>query len=227
LKCGCCGANFSMCSTSSYGCATNLNRGHAACANKLRVPRRFVEGRLIEAIRGDLLSKEAVDAFIKEIAILFRQAELDTQPQHKAMERQLVEAEKSIANIMTAIKAGIITASTKAELEKAEATRIEAETALKAGASTTKELPTLLPRATERYKALVKDLGNTLQRDVAQARHHLKTLLGSINLMPQPEGHLVAELRHDRESIARLTYGNDWKILLVAGAGFEPAAFRL
>jgi site-specific DNA recombinase len=227
LKCGCCGANFSMCSTSSYGCATNLNRGHAACSNKLRVPRRFLEGRLIEAIRGDLLSKEAVDAFIKETAILLRQAELDVQPQHKAMERQLVEAERSIANIMAAIKAGIITTSTKAELEKAEAARSEAEATLKAKASATKELPCLLPRAAERYRALVKDLGSTLQRDVAQARHHLKTLLGTINLVPQPEGHLVAELRHNREGIAHLTYGNDWKILLVAGAGFEPAAFRL
>jgi hypothetical protein len=90
-----------------------------------------------------------------------------------------------------------------------------------------KALPSLLLRATERYKALVKDLGSTLQRDVAQARHHLKTLLGTINLVPQPEGHLVAKLRHNREGIAHLTYGNDCKIILVAGAGFEPAAFRL
>ena len=60
-----------------------------------------------------------------------------------------------------------------------------------------------------------------------QARQHLKTLVGPIKLQPRPEGYLEAELTQNVEGLLQLTHGNAMYIRLVAGAGFEPAAFRL
>ncbi len=58
LKCDCCGANFSMCSTTSYGCASNLNGGDSVCSNRLRIPRHLLEEQVIQAIQNELLSEE-------------------------------------------------------------------------------------------------------------------------------------------------------------------------
>lgn len=226
LKCGCCGANFSMQGSYSYGCAANVSRGETVCANKLRVPRRFLEDRLIEAVRANLYSEKAIELFIAETAVLLKQAEKDGQPDQVALKRQLADAQKTIDNIMMAIKAGIFSSTTKAELEKAELAKTQAEEAIKDIAKPTQSLPDLLPKAAERYKTLVADLVNVLQRDVVKARQLLKTLLGNIILMPTTEGYLQAKLTNSFE-VVRLTLRNSNYIRLVAGAGFEPAAFRL
>ena len=47
--------------------STNLNRGDAACDNRLRVPRKILEGGLLDIIRKDLLSEEAIDIFMADI----------------------------------------------------------------------------------------------------------------------------------------------------------------
>ena len=165
LKCGCCGANFTIYGAYTYACASNINRGEVVCSNGLRVPRQFVEKRLIEAIRGNLFSEEAVETFVKETAALLKQIQAESQPNQEAFKRQLARAEKDIANIMAAIKAGIITPTTKTELQKAEADKAGAEQALKLEATPTEKLPDLLPRAIERYKSFLNDLGEVLHRD--------------------------------------------------------------
>jgi hypothetical protein len=40
LKCDECGGNFVVCSSTSYGCTSNLNGGKSACANGHRLPRK-------------------------------------------------------------------------------------------------------------------------------------------------------------------------------------------
>ena len=90
-----------------------------------------------------------------------------------------------------------------------------------------KVLPGSLPRTSERYKTLVHDLGKTLERDVAQSRQYLKTLVGSIKLGPKPEGYLEAELTQSHEGLFQLTHGNVMYIRMVAGTGFEPVTFGL
>jgi hypothetical protein len=56
-----------------------------------------------------------------------------------------------IANIMTAIKAGILTATTKAELEKAESERDRLHQTVETATAQADKVVTLLPRAKERY----------------------------------------------------------------------------
>ena len=227
VQCGCCGAAYTVYSTTSYACATNINRGDAACANRLRIPRKLLEGSLLTIIQKELLSEEAIDVFIRETSLALTERESIPQAEQEAHIRKVEKAEKEIANIMKAIQAGIITPTTKDMLQKAEAEHEQAKRELAANTQAANAITTVLPNMAERYRAMVCSLGKTLYADVGQARECLKALMGQIRLLPTPNGCLEAELRHNTEGFIKLALGDALKVRMVAGAGFEPAAFRL
>lgn len=62
-----------------------------------------------------------------------------------------------------------------------------------------------LPDAAKRYRKILADLRGTLQTDISPARQCLKTLLGSVRLVPSASGdHLEAELHHNPEGFLSL-----------------------
>jgi hypothetical protein len=71
----------------------------------------------------------------------------------------------------------------------------------------------------------INNLTDSLQRDVASARHRLKQLLGEIALFPSGN-YLETEISGNYADL--LALGNPKvKLNLVAGAGFEPTTFGL
>jgi hypothetical protein len=131
------------------------------------------------------------------------------------------KAEQEIANIMTAIKAGILTASTKLELEKAEADRATLQQAIQASTANTNKVATLLPRPKERFGAVVRDLGRTLgKKPVAQARDQVRNLVGEIRLVPMTDGYLEAVFTGGYEGLLKLAVGGKLNNV-VAGEGFN------
>ena len=102
--------------------------------------------------------------------------------------------EQEIANIMKAIKAGIFTVSTKAELERGEVERTRLQEAIKGTTAKADKVVTLLPGVHVRYEVLVQDLGGLSRRNVAQAREHVRELVGEIRLGANCGRYLVAEM---------------------------------
>jgi hypothetical protein len=227
MQCGCCGAAYTVYSTTSYACATNINRGDAACANRLRIPRKLLEGTLLNIIQQELLSEEAMELFIHETSLALKEREAIPQAEHEAQKRKVQETEKQIANIMKAIQAGIITPTTKDALQKAEAEHERAKQELQANTQATNAITTILPNMAGRYREMVCSLGQTLYADVGQARECLKALMGQIRLLPTPNGYLEAELRHNTEGFVKFALGDAFKARMVAGARFELTTFRL
>lgn len=177
LKCGVCGANYKVYSSTSYDCGLNLDGGHTACPNRFRLPRKVAEARLLDVLKGELFSKEACDLFVKETTRFLQQQAARSAPDLKRAERDIEAANKEIENIMAAIRAGIITASTKAGLEAAEAAeagkaRAEAQLRLtEATSADTKaamKVATMLPRALDRYRT--DHAGRPFGRAGAQCR---------------------------------------------------------
>jgi site-specific DNA recombinase len=228
LKCACCGANYVICGSYAYGCAANVNGGDAACSNRLRVTRRLVELRLLDAIREDLFSQEAIQVFITEAGRLLREATAKHKPEREHARAELAAAEREIENLINAIRTGLDTPSVRAALNASEAEKLRLQKLLAADTSTGDKVAGFLPQAVERYHALVNDLPNTLARDIGRARAQLRTLLGDIKLNPAGD-HLEAELCGSFEGLMTLTASNAArvKVKMVAGAGFEPATFRL
>jgi site-specific DNA recombinase len=232
LKCGLCGANYKVYSSTSYGCGLNIDGGHTACSNRFRLPRKVAETRLLDVLKGELFNEEACALFVQETSRLLREHAAGTAPDLKRAERDVEVANKEIENIMAAIRAGIITTSTKTALEAAEARKSQAEgvlsSATAADSKAANKVVAMLPRALDRYRTMLGDLAGVLGRDVDRARAQLRQLLGDIRLHPAGRG-LEAEISADWFGALSLA-GTDparLKVLMVAGAGFEPTTLGL
>lgn len=187
LKCAVCESNFVMQSYYQYGCAGHKDRGLTVCHNSLRVSRTLVEDKILAGLQRDLFTPEGLDIFIKETTRLLTERRRERKPDPS----QLLKVEKEIANITKAIKAGILTPTTKSELEKAEAERARLQ---RASEETSDAIITMLPRAKERYQALIGKIGELSLKHLPQAREQVRALVGEIWLKPSSEGHLEATL---------------------------------
>jgi hypothetical protein len=154
-------------------------------------------------------------------------AQADRARAHAQDRARLAEVEKEIANIMAAIRAGIITPTTKAALEEAEAER--AKLKAEAGAPAFMVNSAIrLANARELYRELVDDLADTLRDHVSAARMQISALVGSeIKLHPIEGGYLEAELAGDYGGLLALinerpdAEAGAAKSSLVAGARYE------
>ncbi|HVN46914.1 MAG TPA: recombinase family protein [Steroidobacteraceae bacterium] len=189
LRCATCGASYAMADGRYYACASNLNGGAAACSNARRVKRVILEERVIGSLRDALLTPGRIERFRRGMARGGALQERALAAAAAEREHRLARAERAVANLLTAIKAGILTPSTRAELLAAEAEREAARR------EPPPQVPTLrfLPDAVARYKRLVEDLPATLGRDPDRAREILRGLLGEVRLVPEKTG-LFAEI---------------------------------
>ena len=212
LKCGNCSGNYNMVNKSHYGCARHKDRGKSVCSNHLTVSREVIEERLLAGIKNVLLSEKNFERFSQRV----RQQLKERQPDTGSIKKQITQARHERDNIMSAIRQGILTPTTKEALETAESKLQEAEQQL---ASIKSYQPAqVLPRAREIFEGMVKHLEQI--NDVPAAREAIKQITGDITIHPE-QGKLVAELQ------GRITTLQHSKISMVAGAGFEPTTFGL
>ena len=206
LKCSECGGPMTVVDRYRYGCARAKDRGPEICASRTRVPRKQIEAAILETVKADLSCPEAFKAFEREARALLA----DATPDITDARRQLRAAEATRDNIMAAIKAGILTASTRAELIAAE-TEVE-RCQQEIAAAATWQPAQMLPRAREIWQRCLDQL--TDYRDVPEVRTAIQDIVGDEIRVSEPEpGVIVAESPSER--------------MLVAGAGFEPATFGL
>lgn len=208
LRCGECGAPLVVVDAYSYGCAHAKDRG--TCSSKLRVRRKEAEHALLAGARAQL-TDEAFKEFQRECAKLLKQS----TPDAGEAQRNLAAAERQRENILAALRAGIITPSTKAELIAAEGAVDEAQRALQAAKAV--QPARLLPQARAVWDGLVATL-EAQARNVPQLREALRQIIGdSVRVLRNENGDPFAEVAGSQISV-------------VAGAGFGPyltAPFRI
>lgn len=198
LSCGQCGHRFVIVDPKRYACSGWLYRGVSVCNNTIKVSRQVLESVLLESIQRDLFTQEGFALFKQEVLRLVRDRQQNRRPDRQKLEDALATTEQEIENIMKAIKAGIITKSTKSELEKAEAARASMQHALKASAKSADPVAPLLSDLKDRFRSLVNNVSVIAARNVEKARGALKELLAeSIKLHPCSSGqerYLTAEI---------------------------------
>ena len=208
LRCGACGGPIVSVDRYRYGCAKAKESG--VCNSRLRFARSNAESALLAGITRELLSEDAFRVFQREAQAALKR----TAPDIHALERALATAKTEHGHMMAAIKAGIITPSTKAELESCEATMHAAEGAL--DKARTAQPGRILPAARAAWERMAKDLQNHT-KDREGARAALRGLIGSsIPVYTNENGDPVAVVADSSVQIS-----------VVAGAGFEPATFWL
>lgn len=190
MQCGQCGGNIVLVSKNRYGCAVNKTRGATECDNRRTVSRHIVERRLLAGIKSRLRDGEHVARFKVLVNELMESQQ--TKQSVSALQRDLERARGEQTNLLSAIKQGIVTASTKEALESAE--REVEELTRQIARQRKAPVTSVLPRALERYRAAVDQLESRLAEQIEPAREILKSLLGSkIRLHPKGD-HYEAEI---------------------------------
>ena len=179
---------------------------------------------MLDAIKRDLFTEEGFELFKAEVArILADKAAMKNRDQDQAREH-LNRIEGEIENIVNAIKAGIITETTKTELQKAEWEHARLKQILDGAQSCANNIQTTLPDAVAVYRDLVENFETVTLKQVGRARNQIKALVdGQVILHPTDQGYLEAELTGDYAGLLALTKQNpdpkaEVKLSLVAGA---------
>lgn len=185
LRCGECGGAMVVLDRYAYGCMAHRERG--TCASRLRVPREAAERALLAGIREQLLGEQAFQRFQRAATAALR----DAAPREDAHRRKLTEAERVRANILAALRAGIITPSTRAEMLAAENAVADAQRELEAAKAW--RPAAFLPRAREVWNRIVEDLAGSAQK-LPEARAALREIIGESVPIRQQNGVILAEV---------------------------------
>ncbi len=208
LRCGGCGGPMVVVDKYNYACSTAKDRG--TCDNPVRLRRSVAEERLLAGIREEILTEEAFRRFELAAASALK----SSAPSLDVAHRRVADAQRVRDNVMRAIREGIITPSTKAELVAAERAAQDAEVALRHAQQF--QPSQVLPRAREAWRRIATSLADSA-RDVPAARAAIRELLGQNARVINKNGDLFAEIAVPSDALTNM----------VAGAGFEPATFGL
>lgn len=241
IFCGCCGGPYSLRGSDRFACSNHISKG--SCANSRTVPREELERRVLAGLKGRMMAPEVAAEAMRAYAEETNRLNRARRSNGDAWKAELVKVEKQIRGIIEAIKAGMFHESMKAEMDTLEARKKELSALL---VDVPSDVPDMLARAAVIYASKVATLTHALNRpeERPQAAEALRMLIERIVLTPGNErGEMFAalhgELRTILEWTERQAIGKNARktkpaaeaaglsVSVVAGAGFEPAAFRL
>nr|WP_313665881.1 recombinase family protein [Brucella intermedia] len=239
--CGCCGGPYSLRGADRFACSNHISKG--ACSNSRTIPREDLEARVLSGLKDRMMAPEIVKEAMRAYAEETNRLNRERRSSGDAWKAELVKIEKEIRSIIEAIKAGMFHESMKAEMDTLEARKTELNTLL---ADAPEDTPDILPSASAIYAKKVSALTKALNRkeERQEAAETLRGLIEKISLTPGPErGEIYATLHGElgtilnwteRQAVEKTTKNNTpggdltgVSVSVVAGAGFEPAAFRL
>lgn len=235
MRCSVCSGAMTL-QGDRYACSAHRERG--TCTNARTVNANNLESRVLAGLRDHLLSADAVAQAVRAM-----QAEYAIRIRSQAStvdnaERKLAEADRRIDQIIRAIEEGYASTSLKERLRDLEAQKL----ALAGEISSAKAAAPAFeihPAAADGYRRLVDNLLTNLNAPAGNdARAALRRLVGEVKFIPLAgRGQyalevcgLAAELfrspkqgpKNDKTSQAETC-----EVMVGAGAGFEPATFRL
>ncbi|MCL4678076.1 MAG: recombinase family protein [Alphaproteobacteria bacterium] len=251
LKCGCCGSGFTKISKHHYGCFAARDKG--TCNNMESIRQDVVEGSVLTALQHHLMDPKLCDIFCDEYAKYMaemRRVHNNSLADYKA---ELKRCQKEDMKMVQAICDGFASPQLKDKMN-ANTARMEV---LQGLLIEKEEVPLLLePVMAKHYrkevKALIASLNSPEHR--SEAAEMIRSLVEKIVFTPKENGHgLDMDLHGSLAGILTIAAGNtktksekqeliqqvvsvaegcdrytdEVQDILVAGAGFEPAAFRL
>ncbi len=239
VRCGGCGGAMTIINRERYSCSARRERGTCTCPVSISATQ--LEARILDALRDILFGR---DELIAEFAAAFR-AEVDRlrRTRHQsatARRKDLEKVNRGIERCLAFIIDGDgDPGSVRAKLAELEARKRVLELGLR-DVDPAPELE-IHPNIGELYRRKVGDLEHLLQDEATrpQAMEILRSMIDRIEVTPgQARGEAEVLLVGALASIldyaasgghakAAVGDGGQGRVLMVAGAGFEPAAFRL
>ncbi len=237
LKCACCGGGYTIVGKTNYGCANSRNKG--TCDNRKTIKRAELEGRVLTGLKDQLLHPDLIAEFVKAYQEEHNRLTAQSTFDDAKTKRELGEVSRQIDRIVEAIAEGMFHESMKAKMDCLETRKAELEADLSNADQTA---PVLLhSNLSDVYRKKVANLTEALNdpETKAEATALIRSLLEEIRLIPNDEGPMTIELVGELAGLLALGQTNGHtktasklaasgrSVSLVAGAGFEPATFRL
>ena len=255
IKCSECGGGFSKISLTHYGCSTARNKG--TCANRRSIKQEALEEAVLGALRHHLMDPQICEIFCQEYTQHLNALRKERNALYGRYESELRKMEKDTRRIIDAVKAGFANPKLKAELDHIVEREAELKELMENAAEPLPLLhPTMADRYRKEVTNLVESLNHkdyrtesaTLIRKLVD-KIVLKPDPDGTGLLIDLHGDLAGILKvaATKEKSPQLGDLSSWQAKmvagvrdqlallsekegqdkLVAGAGFEPATFRL
>jgi site-specific DNA recombinase len=232
LKCGVCGGGVSLIAPGQFGCQTARDKGAAVCTNGARMAVTALEETILGALRNHLLADPGLCAeFAAEYARHTNQLRAAQDAARTQQRAELAKVGRDLDRLVQALLDGVRGSQVKEKMAELEARKRKLEAELEQWGQPPVRLH---PNMGERYRKEVTGLIDALNQPDrrTEAAELIRTLVDHIVFAPE-EGspkRATLDLHGDLAGILGLvseTGGKPPVTTLVAGAGFEPAAFRL
>ena len=242
LKCGLCGSGMTL-NGNKYACSAARERG--TCSNKKIIAAPTVEARVLDGIRDKLLSPQAMAAAVDQLREESQSRRRETLAARAPMERELAEIARKLERAQIMCMDGAMEIE---DLKTRSAPLKARRTELQALLDEVDEPETvaLHPAAAQAYAQLASRLHEALEGDEGEeVRNQLRKLIEGVDLHPlEQKGKFELEVRGTLAALLRVGSAQTAKspaasssgafgltsaseVTLGAGAGFEPATFRL
>jgi site-specific DNA recombinase len=237
MRCGACGGGFVNLNSTRVGCASARNKG--TCDNRLTMRREVLEKTILDALASQLMEPELFASFCDEYTRYMNKLRKDALVSLAGHEVELANVTRQIDRLIDAIADGASVAQMKDKMLMLDTRKQELERLV---ASSEAPPPLLHPKMAEVYRREVARLHEALtdEKHRDEAIEIIRDLVDKIVLHPLPEGAertMEIDLHGNLAGILSVAAktkkppqkGGDFleSTKVVAGAGFEPAAFRL
>ncbi len=236
-KCGACGAGAVIWNRNYVGCAAARNKG--TCENKRTIRRDALEAAVLDGLQHHLMDPALCEVFCHEYAREMNRLRIEHNAELEGAKCELGNIARELDRLVQAIMDGVPGSEVKDRIGQLENRKAE----LKARLDQAEEMPVLMhPNMGAYYRDQVGALREALNDEErrVEAAGIIRKLIERIELTPVTEsgqetlainlhGHLAGILSLAAKAKAPLDESGAEEICtkLVAGAGFEPATFRL
>ena len=238
LRCNCCGGDYTIINKNRFSCSTRKRKG--TCENAHSITVQEIEDRVLVGLKERLMDPELVSAFVEGYQEAMKEERDQAKTAKSQFEKRKADIDRKIAGIFKAIEDGLYEPSMKDRLGELKAQREALEAEFIAPEPTSIDI-LLHPRANEIYGRWVERLDQSLKGDNPhEAVELIRSLIDHIDLTPRPDGsgldatlygalaQILAVCNEISSNKKRPEDETSGRLLsVVAGAGFEPAAFRL
>jgi site-specific DNA recombinase len=239
VTCGACGGRFASVGRDYLACSAARRQG--TCSNRQSIRRSALESLILDGLRHRLMQPDLVETFVTEFHAEVNRIARNRDAEVAAHRKDLTQVTRKLDTLIEAIADGLRSDGLQAKLEALESRKKALERGLTDNSSLA---PRLHPNLSALYRRKVARLHESLAdpsiRD--EALGNLRGLIESVVMHSQEDGFTI-ELVGEIANMVALALGPDTQkaasgeaavpasfrrsVKVVAGAGFEPATFRL
>ena len=184
VRCGCCGASYTIKSQDQLSCAAHREKG--TCDNNRTIRVRDLEDRILEGLKRRLLAPEAIADFLKEYHAERKRLDASSRQDRQQIEKRLSAIERQITNIIDSIADGVATPGMKSRLIEIEAEKERLTVDLQRLGKLSNVVE-LHPASIDVYRRKVQELQDALAEDEPkrqEAANVIRSLVDYIEVSP-------------------------------------------